>query len=87
MAITHHELIVASWNSKGHSDSRIEYMSKLNEEVDIIFIQEHWHYESSICSLASLWTTYKFMEHLVCDRMYFWVVVHTMAVRFCIENI
>jgi hypothetical protein len=53
MADTHNELIVASWNSMGHSENLIEYMSKLVKEVDILFIQEHWHYEYNIASMVN----------------------------------
>ncbi len=46
-------LTIASWNSRGHSDNRIEYMSKIINDVDILLVQEHWHFESNICTLVN----------------------------------
>ncbi len=53
---TYANLKIGSWNCRGHSDNRIEYMSKLMDEVDILFVQEHWLYENNIASLVNTMT-------------------------------
>ena len=53
MAATKSKLVIASWNSRGHSDNRLDYMEKLLQNVDILLVQEHWHYENNIVSMVN----------------------------------
>jgi len=53
MARTKSKLVIASWNSRGHSDNRLDYMYKLLQNVDILLVQEHWHYENNIISMVN----------------------------------
>ena len=43
-----HELVVASWNSRGHRKDRLLYLHKLVAKCHVIFIQEHWLYDSEL---------------------------------------
>ena len=39
---------IATYNSKGHGTDRIDYMKQLLYSNDVLFIQEHWYFESGI---------------------------------------
>ena len=55
MASTHDEreniLNIASYNSKGFSDNRIETIKELLAYNNIVFIQEHWQFEEQLHKL------------------------------------
>ena len=44
-------LNVASYNSKGFSDNRVEIIKELLAYNNIVFIQEHWQFEEQFLSL------------------------------------
>ena len=39
------ELVVASWNSRGHRVDRLRYLHRLKHECHVIFVQEHWLFD------------------------------------------
>jgi len=45
-------LSIISFNCKGHSDDRIDYINQLVAAYDIILIQEHWYNDYDLPSLA-----------------------------------
>jgi len=45
--------VIASWNSRGHGDNRIDYMKKLLQNVDVLMIQEHWYFENDLNSIVN----------------------------------
>ena len=51
--MTSHRLSIATYNTHGHGPDRIAYINKLLERNHIIFIQEHWLFDSSISRLEN----------------------------------
>ena len=47
-------LRIASYNSKGHSSERINYMNNLLKSNDVLFVQEHWYLNSQLSDLSAL---------------------------------
>ena len=52
MAIQHNELRLCSFNSRGHSSDRLDYISELVMRSDIVLVQEHWLYDFELDRLV-----------------------------------
>lgn len=48
----HHTLTFGSYNSRGHAADRLGYIRKLMGSVHILFVQEHWYFESDMHHLS-----------------------------------
>ena len=46
-------LSIAAYNSHGHAPDRIAYVNKLLKSNDLIFMQGHWLFDSTICRLET----------------------------------
>ena len=46
------ELVVASWNSRGHRVDRLRYLHRLKDECHVIFVQEHWLFDFELHKLT-----------------------------------
>ena len=49
----HSNLSIVSYNSQGSGPDRIAYMNKLLKSNDIIFVQEHWLFNSTLNKLEN----------------------------------
>ena len=45
-------LRLCTWNSRGHRYDRLEYMQKLMNKCDLLFVQEHWYLDADINKIA-----------------------------------
>ncbi len=46
-------LSIVSFNCKGHSDDRLQYINVLASTYDVILLQEHWYHDFDLPSLAN----------------------------------
>ncbi len=53
MAVLYHNLSIASFNYKGHSEDRLHYVNSLCNTYDVVLLQEHWYHDHEIQALNS----------------------------------
>jgi hypothetical protein len=46
-------LRLCTYNSRGHGPGRLDYIRLLMSKCDVLFIQEHWYFDTEISSLES----------------------------------